>query len=245
VSISRIRVGNHIPELMRLDDAAFADRVEKLKQEPAPTNPQTVLVRRTIDSAVAQLETAPDRDALLDRLLEQAPISTAREALRRITDVLPPVHGRIMCHLLPNSGYRGSGNCFADDGLIIAAPCRGDATPWVRFVIAHEYSHTHRGFGAHHPETIRDHLVFEGLAMVLAETTVPKILAVRRGDLSKDAPPSLSVGEEGWGDEGTRLPRKNLRRTCADNGVVDGEGRAYAIRPYEICVDGKYEAGGS
>jgi uncharacterized protein YjaZ len=49
-----------------------------------------------------------------------------------------------------------------------------DAASWLRFVIAHEYSHTHRAFGEHDPDAVRKDLVFEGLAMVFAETIVPK-----------------------------------------------------------------------
>lgn len=43
----------------------------------------------------------------------------------------------------------GSGNCFGDGQLIVAAPCEGGAASWLRFVMTHEYSHPHRAFGRH------------------------------------------------------------------------------------------------
>jgi hypothetical protein len=43
----------------------------------------------------------------------------------------------------------------------------------VPFVLAHEYSHLFRGFGEHRPDTMREYLVMEGMAMVLAEATFP------------------------------------------------------------------------
>ena len=170
----RIRVDNHIPGFIGLDDAGFADRVETLKRRLARGQPLAVLVRRAVGTATDGLATAPNRDELLERLLEQNPVKAARDALRRVTAILPPVRGRITCHLLPNGGNRGSGNCFREDRLIAAAPCEGDAASWLCFVIAHEYSHTHRDFGEHRPDTVRDYLIFEGLAMVLAETAFPK-----------------------------------------------------------------------
>jgi hypothetical protein len=55
----RIRVENHIPELIGLDDAGFGDVVEALKRRLARLNPAAVLTRRTIDGAVDQLERVP------------------------------------------------------------------------------------------------------------------------------------------------------------------------------------------
>ncbi len=171
---TRIRVDNHIPELIGLDDAGFADQVERLKRRLSRSNPVAVLARRTIGGAVEGLKTASDRDQQLHTLLELDPAGAARGVLRLLTAEIPPAHGRITCHLIPNAGNRGSGNCFGDDRLLITVPCQGDALPWVGFVLAHEYSHTHRDFGEHEPDTVRDYLVFEGLAMVLAEIMVPK-----------------------------------------------------------------------
>jgi len=56
----------------------------------------------------------------------------------------------------------------------------------MRFVIAHEYSHTQRDFGQFQPETVRDYLIFEGLAMVLAETMVPKPIPYPWDDVTAD-----------------------------------------------------------
>jgi len=174
---ARIRVDNHIPSLIGLDQAAFADQVEALEQQPArrEPKPEPGLLRRSVGAAIALLTDAPNRDELLERLVKQDPARVAREALHRVAGVLPAVRRRIRCHLLPTGGNRGSGCRFGDDRLIVAAPCEGDAASWLRFVITHEYSHTHRAFGEHHADTVREDLVFEGLAMVLAETIFPKL----------------------------------------------------------------------
>jgi hypothetical protein len=169
---ARIRVRNHIPELIDLDDAQFAERVEKLKQHLARGEPLAKLVRMAVGIAIAGLEEASDRDELLHRLLEQDPARDAREALRTVTAMLPPVHGRIACHVLPGGGTRSSGVAPGDDCIVVSALCRGDMVPWLRFVLAHEYSHTVRGFPV--PDTVREDLVVEGLAMVFAETAFPR-----------------------------------------------------------------------
>ncbi len=40
---TRIRVDNHIPELIGLDDAGFADQVERLERRLSRSNPVAVL----------------------------------------------------------------------------------------------------------------------------------------------------------------------------------------------------------
>jgi Predicted Zn-dependent protease (DUF2268) len=170
----RIRVYDHISKFKNLDDVAFAPRVERLKQQLSQLNPIASLTRRTINRGTRELETASDRDFLLQHLVEQNLANVARELLVQLTDKLPPLEGRISCQLVPNWGNRGSGNCFGSDRLLVATPCQGDAVSWLRFVIAHELSHTSRDFGVHRPEIVRECLVFEGLAMVLAETFVTK-----------------------------------------------------------------------
>lgn len=174
MTAARIRVYNHIPDFIGLDDDAVAQEIERLKQRLTLRNPMAVPVRRTIGSAIEPLETAPDRDALLHGLLEQDLSTVARTTLLHLAGALPPLAGRMICHLVPNGGRRGSGTGWGKDRLLATAPCKGDAGSWLRFVIAHEYSHTQRNFGLFQPETVRDHLIFEGLAMVLAETMVPK-----------------------------------------------------------------------
>lgn len=169
----RIRIDNLISRLSGLDNALFAERIQLLKKRLSSGEPQATLIVRSIETALGELAERPDRNVLLSRLLTQKPVQAAREALRRVTSTLPRA-GAIRCYLLPKAGDRGSGNCFRVDRLIVAAPCEGDATSWLRFVICHEYSHTHRAFGKDEAETVRECLIEEGLAMVFAETVFPK-----------------------------------------------------------------------
>jgi hypothetical protein len=142
---THVRVYNHISKFIGLDNGAFADKREGLQQRLARSNPVAILTRRTIGEAMGRLETAPDRDVLLRHLLEQDVPRIARKVLLQLTHELPPAEGRIACHLVPNGGDRGSGNGFGADRLLATVPCKGDAVPWLGFVIAHEYSHTQRG----------------------------------------------------------------------------------------------------
>jgi len=183
---TRIRVCNHISEFVGLDDVAFAGEVERLKRRLARSNPVAALTRRTIGGALEALETAPDRDELLRQALDRNPVGVARAILRELTDMLPPADGSITCHLVPNGGDRGSGNCFGSDRLLAAVPCKGELEPWIRFVVAHEYSHTQRGFRLSDQDAVRDFLIFEGLAMVLAEICVPSIGLMFREESSDE-----------------------------------------------------------
>ena len=78
---------------------------------------------------------------------------------------------------------RAGGGCTIAPGKILVA-LRVDALARTRLArnIAHEYSHGVRmasrpqaadGYGEHVPYSVRDHLVFEGLASVLVETLYP------------------------------------------------------------------------
>ncbi len=183
---ARIRVHNHIPKFIGLDDDAFAGQVERLKRRLARSNPVAMLTRRTIGGAMEALAMAPDRDELLLELLDQNPAGAARTMLLELTAILPPVDGYVTCHLAPNGGDRGSGNCFGSDRLLTTVPCKGEMEPWMRFVIAHEYSHTQRGIRLSDQDTVRDFLIFEGLAMVLAETYVPTIGLMFREESSDE-----------------------------------------------------------
>jgi hypothetical protein len=171
----RLRVYNHISELFGLDDSAFAIQVERLKKRLSRSNPVAVLTRRTIDDATEALANAPDRDVLLRHVLQRRVPGAARTLLAQLSVEIPPVEGRIVCHLLPTGGDRGSGNAFGAYRFLAAVPCRGDVASWLAFVIAHEYSHTQRGYRLDHNNTVRDFLIFEGLGMVLGEAIAPEI----------------------------------------------------------------------
>ncbi len=127
MTAARIRVYNHILDSIDLDYDAFAEQIERLKQRLARRNPMAVPVRRTIDGAIEPLKTAPDREALLHGLLNQDLSTVARTTLLHLAGALPPLAGRIVCHLVPNGGNRGSGTGWGKDRLLATVPCKGDA----------------------------------------------------------------------------------------------------------------------
>lgn len=235
---SHIRVYNHIPALVGLDNTRFVEQVERLKVRLARSNPVAILTRRTIGGATSGLETAIDRDVLLRQLLDRNPSRIARKVLVQLTDWLPPRAGRVTCHLVPNGGDRGSGNCFGAERLLVTVPCKGDAAAWMSFVIAHEYSHTQRGFRLADSDTVRDFLVFEGLAMVLAETIAPAIGNVFRQDATDEQVASFwaEVDLEGRGLDG-------YMRQMAREGAYEAGARivrAYLQRHDLSIVDAHY-----
>jgi len=127
MTAARIRVYNHIPDFIGLDNDAFAEWIGRLKQRLARRNPMAVPVQRTIDGAIEPLETAPDRDALLHGLLDQDLSTVARTTLLHLAGALPPLAGRIVCHLVPNGGNRGSGTGWGRTGF--SRLCRAKVMP--------------------------------------------------------------------------------------------------------------------
>lgn len=109
MTTARIRVNNHIPDFIDLDDDAFAEQIERLKQRLRRCNPMAVPVRQTIGGALEPLAAVPDRDALLHGLLEQDLSAVARITLPHLAGALPPLAGRIMCHLVPNGAVAARG----------------------------------------------------------------------------------------------------------------------------------------
>ena len=168
-----ISIHDHIRALVGLDDPAFTRAVDALTDDLCRGQPLASVIRRRIDRALRPLAEDPDRQIALFKLSRYDVLIIARGTVDDLVALLPPPLGRISCHIIPSAGTRGSGSCFAPDGLLVAAPCDGAVLSWLPFVIAHEYSHTLRYFGEHAPDTVRDYLIFEGLAMVLAETLFP------------------------------------------------------------------------
>jgi len=170
---TRILLHDHISPLVGCDDTAFSEYINRLKRRVSRSNPEAVLTRRTVDQAMQGLRATPDRDELLQHLTRQDCGHAALTVLMRLTDALSPVRARMTCHLLANAGTRGTGNCFGQDRLLVTVPAKGEAIPWLEFVIAHEYSHTQCDYDVD-AATVRDFLIAEGLAMVLAETFAAK-----------------------------------------------------------------------
>ena len=168
-----IRICDHISPLLRIDDAALREYAERLKRRVSRVASDNALTRRTIHGAVQGLQDAPDRDDLLRHLVTQDCPRAAHALLRQLAGALPPARDRITCHLVPSAGTHGAGNCVADDQLLVTIPATEEAIPWMEFVIAHEYSHTQTDCPIDRA-TVRDFLISEGLAMVLAETFAAK-----------------------------------------------------------------------
>jgi hypothetical protein len=156
-----------------LDDGAFAGEVEHLSEVLCQEQALAHLIRFIVNSGAKPLASDPERQSKLATLDREELPGKLRRGFERISSCLPPPLGLIRCHLLPAVGERGSGVCFAPDEIIVCVPVDGDASGWLLPTAIHEYSHTQRGFNEHAPVTIRDNLIFEGLAMLLPETIAP------------------------------------------------------------------------
>ena len=125
----------------------------------------------------------PNRDRLFQKLLDCDLTRIAHETFDRVTTLLPSPVEEIVCHIVPAVGSKGGGACYAPGKILICVPSDELSPVRLKRNIAHEYSHTYRyaiksmetqfGFGDAVPYRVRDYLIFEGLAGVLAETLFP------------------------------------------------------------------------
>lgn len=110
--------------------------------------------------------------------------TVARRELERLVELADPQVETVECHLFPclNPERRG-GFCYAPGKMLILIPLIEHWPLRVVRNITHEYSHTLRtrrwptderfGYGPAYRYTIREYLVFEGLADNLAEESHP------------------------------------------------------------------------
>lgn len=128
-----------------------------------------------------EVQLALDRLAVLGELDVDGVVRSCLEHLCRL---IPPSFSQLDCHIYPGiETAQGGGATFGPGKLLIAVPISEDWAMRVRRNCAHEYSHAVRmaAFPAPwtarptevNPLTVRESLIFEGLAETLAQDLYP------------------------------------------------------------------------
>ncbi len=179
-----IQIFNYIEELINIDNDRFTNTLGRLseelsKEQPYPFN---FFVQASIRNTVKPFVSESARDKRLQRLVDHNLTKIAEESCERVSTLLPSPIKNIEVHIFP--AFERGGGCTIAPGKIFVSVKIDELAP-VRLQrnIAHEYSHSVRmtqkpqaaqhGYGAEVPYSVRDYLVFEGLAMVVSETLYP------------------------------------------------------------------------
>lgn len=178
-----IRIENHILQLVNTNEDAYTQYLDELMKKLSVNQPFSWMIKGSINNASKAMISYPNRNELLQKLLEYDLTHTAHSAFTEITRQLPSPVEEVVCHILPAIDSKGGGACYAPGQILLMI--RADELSPVRLKrnLAHEYSHTLRfvrkpldvefGFGDAVPYSIRDFLILEGLASVLAENLFP------------------------------------------------------------------------
>ena len=192
-----IAVFNHIEELFQLSDDAFFDTLSRLSDQLGGDEPYPFkfFVQASIRNVVQPLLSDASRDERLKMLLGWNLTPVARESAQHVSTVLPAPIDTIEVHIFP-AWDRGGGCTIAPGKVFISVKIDELAPIRLQRNIAHEYSHSVRmtqkpqasehGYGIAVPYTVRDYLIFEGLAGVTAEVSYPAPLP----------PPCLAEADE-------------------------------------------------
>lgn len=196
-----IQVRNYVEKLIGADDTTFNNILEQLSVQLSQNEPSpfSFFVQASIRNAVKPFVSDSLRDHKFQRLLDFGLTAIASESCKQVSDCLPSEINDIEVHIFPSvDGY--GGGCTIAPGKILVCVKVDDLAP-VRLQrnIAHEYSHgvrmtrkpqaTEHGYGREVPYTVRDYVVFEGLAMMTSEVMYPAPIAPL--ELSEEA-------EESW-----------------------------------------------
>lgn len=148
--------------------------------------PWCAFVAGTVRNTAARLADLSDRDARLERFLSLPIADSVNETLANQTARLPVPVSQICVDVLPGWD-RGGGVTVSPGSMIVVVRHGLTALASIRRNVGHEYSHTVRmvrrpqderhGYGPASPYSVRDYLIFEGLATVLAEQCDPTIPA--------------------------------------------------------------------
>ncbi len=177
--VAEIKVHTYTRQLLVPSGEGYQDRLKRLADEAFSAEPWGGLAART---ALAAGTTEDDASipAMLEALSASSMDEVAGRELGRLVSLADPGVEVVECHLFPclNQKHRG-GFCYAPGKMLILIPLMELWEKRLRRNITHEYSHTVRmrrwpldqrhGFGPAFRYTIREHLVFEGLAENLVE----------------------------------------------------------------------------
>lgn len=141
-------------------------------------------MQASIRNVVLPFSEDPLRSDKLMRLGETQITKVAEQCIERVLTALTSVFEDIDVHLFPTCNGFGGGCTISPGKILVTATLEEDLAPIkLQRTITHEYSHcvrmtkypqaTEHGFGDEIPYSVRDYLVFEGLAMVLSDEVYP------------------------------------------------------------------------
>lgn len=180
-----VKILPHFKSLFPAGSATYRDRVHELL-DSFQHEPWSFMVKACLRHpcwGVADEDSDQVKKAL-EQLCRQPVADVVHAAFERLTRLIPPETKTIEVHLHPGpAANKGGGATFAPGKVLIGVPTSHDWEIRVQRNCAHEYSHClrmaiwphddHHGFGEARPHNVRDYLVFEGLAEVLADELYP------------------------------------------------------------------------
>lgn len=193
-----ITVHNYIPKLMDADDATYIERLTQISRSLSLNRPEPfdMFVTSSIQHAAMALVKDSQRNVLLRQLNQLDLAQIGEDALSRLRELLPTPIAHLQLHILPAMASSAGGVSMAPGHILVCLRSDAWSTERLQRNVAHEYSHgvrqsqkpqlTEFGFGEAVPYTVRDFLVFEGLAMILADTLYPAPIS----------PEPVSLGDE-------------------------------------------------
>ncbi|GMA62961.1 DUF2268 domain-containing protein [Alicyclobacillus fastidiosus] len=194
-----IKVFNYIAELIHVDDDTLANTLDGLSDELSKNQPYpfNFFVQASIRNAVKPFVSESTRDGRLQRLMNFDLKKVAEESCERVSTLLPSPIEDIEVHIFP--AFDRGGGCTIAPGKVFVSVKIDDLAPVIiQRNFAHEYSHSvrmtqkpqaaeHR-YGEEIPYTVRDYLVFEGLAMVCSDILYPaQISPIELSEADEDA----------------------------------------------------------
>lgn len=224
--VSMIRVFNYIEELIHVDSDTFAATLDRLSDELSTNQPYpfNFFAQASIRNAVKPFVIDNSRDEKMQQLVNVDLSSVGKACCERVSTLLPSSINDIEVHIFPAIERFGGGCTIAPGKILVCVKVDELAPVRLQRNIAHEYSHsvrmtikpqaTEHGYGEEVPYSVRDYLVFEGLAMLVSDILYPAPI------------PPIELSDE---DEETWWRGANLDAVGVEGYVNHIDQRAYEI----------------
>lgn len=180
-----ILVLNHIEELVSIDDGRFNAILDEISHDLSKGHPYpfNFFAQASIRNAARPFVTDIERNGKLEQLLSLNLTEVGKESCERVSSLLSSPINDIEVHIVPAVDGFGGGCVIAPGKILICVKVDELAPVRLQRNIAHEFSHsvrmtqnpqaTEHGYGKEIPYTVRDYLVYEGLAMINSEILYP------------------------------------------------------------------------
>ena len=180
-----IQIFNYIEKLIHIDDVTFTATLDQISQDLSSNQPYpfNFFVQASIRNSVKPFATDASRDEKLQHLLNFDLAKVGRASCERVSTLLPSPINDIQTHIFPAIEKFGGGCTIAPGKILVSVKIDDLAPARLQRNVAHEFSHgvrmtqkpqaTEHGYGEVVPYTVRDYLIFEGLAGVLCATLYP------------------------------------------------------------------------